>query len=108
MIGLLFEVDNTLTYDFLDYVKINANTSSTHLFPFPVTNKAAYHYLGSLTTPPCTEAVNWFVQTETIKITQEHMDELIAEVGHENPNNRQVQGLQSRPVYLVGQGCSTA
>ena len=107
VIGLLFEVDSTLTYDFLDYVKIHGTTAETHLFPFPVTNKAAYHYLGSLTTPPCTEAVNWFLQAEPIKITQAHMDELTARVGNGKINNRQVQALKSRPVYLVGQGCSS-
>ena len=73
VIGFMFDVDNTLTYDIFDYTPINSNSSFAHLFPFPVTNKPAYHYLGSLTTPPCAEAVNWFLQTEVIMITQARM-----------------------------------
>ena len=35
-----------------------------------------YHYKGSLTTPPCTDVVNWFVLKETINVNQEHLEAL--------------------------------
>lgn len=105
VIGIFFEVDPSLTYDFLDYVKINSNTSASHLFPFPVTNSPAYHYLGSLTTPLCTEKVNWFVQVEPIKITQTSMESLKESIAHNTSNSRIVQALNNRQVYLVGKDC---
>lgn len=105
VVGIFFEVDDNLEYDIFDSVKINSPTQFQHLFPFAFTNKQAYHYRGSLTTPPCTEAVNWFVQLEPIKIRREHMDELTKEVGGGHPNNRRTQRLGNRTVYVVGQDC---
>lgn len=29
-----------------------------------------YSYLGSLTTPPCTENVHWFVVADTVKLSK--------------------------------------
>lgn len=105
VIGIFFEVDPSLTYDFLDYVKINSATASSHLFPFPVTNSQAYHYLGSLTTPICAEKVNWFVQVEPVKVTRASMDSLKASIAGGSSNSRLVQALNNRPVYLVGKDC---
>lgn len=105
VIGILFEVDTSLEYDIFDTVSIDSNATFTHLFPFALTNKSAYHYRGSLTTPPCTAAVNWFVQTETIKIRQENMDRITGRVGVGKSNNRLTQRLGNRPVFVVGQGC---
>jgi carbonic anhydrase len=103
VIGILFEEDSTLTYDIFDAAPIDLNTTFTKLFPFALTNRAAYHYRGSLTTPPCTEAVNWFVQTEPIKVRPASIERMIAK--NEESNNRQIQRLGDRTVYLVGQGC---
>lgn len=33
-------------------------------------SKSYYHYLGSLTTPPCTQIVEWYVMQEPITISQ--------------------------------------
>ena len=35
-----------------------------------------FTYSGSLTTPPCSEIVNWFVMDEPIQVTQKQMDKL--------------------------------
>jgi carbonic anhydrase len=36
-------------------------------------SKSYYHYLGSLTTPPCTQIVEWFVLQEPITISKEQL-----------------------------------
>lgn len=108
VIGIMFDIDTSLTYDIFDYTKVYSTSSFTNLFPLPVINKPAYHYLGSLTTPPCAEAVNWFVQTEPIMITTTTMNQLtaaIAGAGAGGTNSRNTQNLNGRKVYLVGQGC---
>ena len=38
-----------------------------HLLP---ENKSVFHYSGSLTTPPCTEGVEWFVMKEPISLSK--------------------------------------
>jgi len=36
-------------------------------------NKAYYHYAGSLTTPPCSEGVNWMVLKEPVRLGEEQI-----------------------------------
>ena len=48
-------------------IRINAN----ELLP---KDKGYYHYRGSLTTPPCTEGVRWFVLKEAVSISQEQLE----------------------------------
>lgn len=103
VIGVFFEEDPTLAYDIFDAAPVYSNTTFNSLFPFALTNKPAYHYRGSLTTPPCLEAVNWFVQTEPIKIRRANLEKIIEK--SEGATNRQVQRLGARTVSLVGQGC---
>ena len=33
-----------------------------------------YHYKGSLTTPPCSDIVNWFVHKNVLPITEVHLE----------------------------------
>lgn len=57
-----------------------------------------YHYTGSLTTPPCTQSVNWFVLEETQTVSQAQYDSF--KVLYADPaNNRPVEGLNGRTVY---------
>ena len=63
----------------------------------------AYHYIGSLTTPPCSEDVQWLVLRETKKVTVDQVAAFASKIG---PNNRPVQGLNDRTVEqgdLTGQ-----
>ncbi len=39
------------------------------------TDKGFYHYLGSLTTPPCTQIVEWYVMKEPITISKEQHEQ---------------------------------
>jgi carbonic anhydrase len=60
-------------------------------------NRAAYRYSGSLTTPPCSEGVRWFVLATPIQLSAEQVAAFKAVV---QGNNRPVQPLNDRPVVL--------
>lgn len=52
-------------------LNINSFLSHTNLNNF-------YTYRGSLTTPPCTEAVHWFVLTDPLTVSKQQLQELDA------------------------------
>lgn len=64
----------------------------TELYP---KNKHYYHYLGSLTTPPLNENVEWYILEEPITITDSQLKELTQYHAH---NAREQQPLNQRPV----------
>ncbi len=55
-----------------------------------------YRYSGSLTTPPCSEGVRWFVMKEVEELSAEQL-KMFEEV-MDGPNNRPVQPLNARKV----------
>ena len=64
-----------------------------------------YHYEGSLTTPPCTEGLNWFVMHDTQPISADQVD-AFTKMWAGNPdfskgsgNYRVTQPLNGRVVY---------
>jgi carbonic anhydrase len=48
-------------------------TSAFNPASFLPRSTAHYRYLGSLTTPPCTEGVRWVVMTEPVSVSDEDM-----------------------------------
>ncbi|MCH9049466.1 MAG: carbonic anhydrase family protein [Proteobacteria bacterium] len=56
-------------------------------------NAAYYRYMGSLTTPPCSEGVNWYVLKTPIEVGKEQIRALADIMG---ANNRPTQGLANR------------
>nr|VFK38790.1 MAG: carbonic anhydrase [Candidatus Kentron sp. TC] len=58
--------------------------------------KAFFHYSGSLTTPPCTEGVRWFVMKNPIRFSKEHIEKFEKIIGH---SNRPVQARNERPIF---------
>ncbi len=54
-----------------------------------------YRYMGSLTTPPCSEGVNWFVLTHSIQVGIEQVGTFAKAAG---PNNRPLQPTNHRLV----------
>ena len=72
----------------VDAVKINA----VDLLP---TEKGYYTYAGSLTTPPCTEQVTWYVLKTPIQVSSDQ----ISRFGRIYPNNaRPIQPFNDRDV----------
>mmetsp|Transcript_15267 Transcript_15267/g.37453 ORF Transcript_15267/g.37453 Transcript_15267/m.37453 type:complete len:1842 (+) Transcript_15267:68-5593(+) len=76
----------------------------------PATGERAnyYYYPGSLTTPPCTETVEWHVMATPITVSQVQMDTLVKALkglkyASSNGNsNRPTQPLQGRVIYIGG------
>ena len=65
-------------------------------------NKRTYRYSGSLTTPPCSEDVRWFVYAEPIKLSG---DQITAFRNIFHGNNRPTQPLNARTLQydVVGE-----
>lgn len=58
-------------------------------------NLSYYHYLGSLTTPPLTENVEWYVMKNPVTVSADQIEAFTALYNH---NNREVQPLNDRVV----------
>jgi carbonic anhydrase len=71
--------------------------NATDLLPAVQTT---FRYSGSLTTPPCTEGVNWLVMTTPMELSAEQIEALASLF--EEGNNRPVQPLNDRPLTEDG------
>ena len=68
----------------------------SHLIP--AENEHVFTYAGSLTTPPCSEGVSWYVMSEPLKVNGNQIDALQAKLGE--ANNRIVQNTNARTVEI--------
>jgi len=76
-----------------DVILSNLKINVADLLP---ANKDYYSWEGSLTTPPCTEGVQWMVLKEVVEVSPEQVRKLEEAVkGH---NNRPVQPLYGRVI----------
>jgi carbonic anhydrase len=66
-----------------------------HVFSGEATG--VYHYRGSLTTPPCSEGVKWYIRRTPTQLSKEQIAEFTAVYDH---NNRPVQALGDRTLHL--------
>lgn len=60
-------------------------------------NRQIYRYPGSLTTPPCTEGVKWFVLAEPVQMSEAQIQAVRSLIG---TTNRPVQPLGDRRLLL--------
>lgn len=58
--------------------------------------KEYYHFMGSLTTPPCSEQVNWFVLKEPQTASEKQIITIHQEIGINN--NRPIQATNGRTI----------
>lgn len=65
-------------------------------FQLPKDNYA-YYYEGSLTTPPCSEGVQWLILRDPILVTSAQVAAIFTRIGS---NNRPVQALNNRQIRL--------
>ena len=64
---------------------------------FPEAAKGVFQYSGSLTTPPCSEGVKWYVWRAPIQFSRDQIAAFTANYDH---NNRPVQPINDRTLYL--------
>jgi len=81
-------IDREVTYE-------DESINVGNLFP---SVKEYYHYNGSLTTPPCTENVSWFVLKKPVEVSKEQMLFFERVIGE---NARPVQKLNHRIVAKI-------
>ncbi len=66
------------------------------IFPKVPNNKSYYRFAGSLTTPPCSKGVRWFVLKQPDSASKEQI-EAFAKVMHHH-NNRTIQSVNGRVI----------
>ena len=59
-------------------------------------DKDYYNFEGSLTTPPCTEGVNWIVFKNQETVSKEQVEKFTQTLGFEN--NRPIQDTNGRQI----------
>jgi len=64
---------------------------------FPQDARGVFHYSGSLTTPPCSEGVAWYVRKTPTQLSKDQIAAFTTVYDH---NNRPVQALNERTLYL--------
>ncbi len=58
-------------------------------------SKSYYHYRGSMTTPPCSEGVRWFVMRNSVEVSDAQLNKFLSVVGK---NARPMQAVNQRPL----------
>ncbi len=77
-----------------DIIHTEAMVDASDFLP---ADQAAYRYVGSLTTPPCSQGVSWFVLAEPVQMSQVQLQAFQAIY---SGNNRPVQPLGDRELLL--------
>jgi carbonic anhydrase len=67
-----------------------------YIFPEEVA-VGVYHYVGSLTTPPCSEGVQWLVRKAPTQLSKDQIAAFTAVYDH---NNRSIQPLNERTLFV--------
>lgn len=94
VLGVLFEEGeaNAQVQATIDNIGKTADIDVNAILPV---DKSVYNFQGSLTTPPCSEGVNWHVLTNTVTVSKEQIAALTEIQGN---NARPVQPLNGREI----------
>ncbi|OXU26834.1 hypothetical protein TSAR_011935 [Trichomalopsis sarcophagae] len=93
-----------------DFSKILKPRQSTDIDPFPLSlfdldllKEGYVTYLGSLTTPPCSESVIWLISVRIKDVTIDELESFrkLQLDNHDDHNYRPTQPLYNRPIYYL-------
>ena len=87
-------ISNNLPTKAGDKIRTGTTISAQDLLP---TQTTTYRYAGSLTTPPCSEAVTWLVMDHPVELTAAQIERYEQLLNH---NNRPLQPLNERTVQM--------
>lgn len=110
VIGYIFKAEGDTDNEFLKSIGFNTGETVSNVKVQNIVKKEnVYYYKGGLTTPPCTEDVNWVVVQDIKTMSTSQLDKFKAYItsldsGYKNGNNRSVQNLYDRKVYKVKDG----
>ncbi len=76
-----------------EHQNLTNNITASSLLP---KNLDYYQFNGSLTTPPCSEGVRWFVLKNSIKVSKQQVSQFHKTIHH--ANNRPVQSINARLI----------
>lgn len=106
VVGILFKEGKVVNENFAKIIANlpNAKGENKHITDVNLELKVhlpdhnyAYHYQGSLTTPPCSEGVQWLVLRDPVALTKGQIEEFSKRIG---PNNRPTQAVNDRTVNI--------
>ncbi len=102
VVGVLFELGdaNPVAQSILDAAPPLGESSDARIL-LPATlppDLSYYRYDGSKTTPPCDEPVDWYVLRQSMTLSQDQVDGLLALTG--GPNNRPTQPIGERGILV--------
>ena len=97
VIGVFFKkgTENKGFQEVLNDVNDDKNDPITDINDMIPSNRSYYHYLGSLTTPPLNENVEWYVMKEPVEVSATQIEDFKKLYSH---NNRKIQPLNDRSI----------
>ena len=102
---MAIEGETSPTFSFLESylpIKVGETKAIKATFDFNeilAGKESCFHYTGSLTTPPCTEGVKWFIFKEPITVSEEQVKEL--QILMPLNNYRTTQAMNGRTVEVM-------
>jgi carbonic anhydrase len=97
VVGLLLKESGVADNQLFGTTDMDFSNIVTKNYPY-------YYYEGSLTTPPCSEQVNWLIRAEPVNTSKAQLDILKNWVNSVFPgvgNDRNVQNTGERKVYYI-------